>query len=151
MIEAIPDNMFSWNYFLTGDGHKAFWEKKWTSEQCSVLIDDDLFNVRKHGPGSGKWSLERNGDVIASAQKQSVFKRSFRLDTQIGVLYLMSYGAFTRRFFLGQEKEAIANISPRNLFSRKAQIDVLSEELDFPTTVFSFWLVVLCWRRQEGA
>lgn len=149
MIEADPYNIFSWNYFLEGMGHQAYWDKKWTSEQCSVLIDGDLYDIRKHGPGSGTWSLLREGDVLMTARKQSALRRSFVIDGRDGPLQVMSYGALSRSFFIGRGRDVIAEIIPRNPFSRKATINVFAEDLDFRTTVLAFWLVVITWRRQQ--
>lgn len=115
------------------------------------MIDGVLHEVRKHGLGSGHWSLEREGVVIASAQKISAVKRSFALQTAIGPLSLMSYGAFTRRFFVGKGNDVLASISPTSVFSRKAVIEVQDDALDFPLSVFACWLVVLLWRRRRSS
>ena len=110
-----------------------------------------LHEVKKHGFATGQWTLELDGQVVASAQKLSAFKRSFILDTNRGKVSLMAESAFRRRFIVGGASGLIATISPRNLFTRKAQIEVLDEDLEFPVVVFCFWLVVLCWRRQQSA
>ena len=94
-----PYNMFSWNYLLTGEGHRAYWQDKWTSKQCSILIDDALFEVKKHGITSVKWTLEHDGQVYCTGQKQSVLRRSFDIESPMGIINLGSIGAFRRGFF----------------------------------------------------
>ena len=75
MILAEPDHSFSWNYFISASNHEAYWDKNWTSEQCSLLIDGVLHEVKKHGRSSGYWTLERDGQVLVSGKKLSGFKR----------------------------------------------------------------------------
>lgn len=150
-IHGEPDNAFSWNYFLSGDGHQAYWDKKWSGEQCSVLIDGVLHEIRKHGAGSGQWSLERDGKVIASARKVSMWRRSFVVSTSSGMLRLMSHGMFDRSFFVGRGKKVIGSILPVGVFSRKVDMDIDDPDVDFPLAVFLFWLVILIWRRSQGS
>jgi hypothetical protein len=149
MILGSPYNLFSWNYLLKGEGHLAYWEKRWTSEQCSILIDDVLFEVEKHGVTSGYWTLQLGEMVYASAQKQSVWRRSFEIESPMGHLQLVSNGILRHSFTLGRDGEAIATIYPRNIFTRKAEVDILVDEYDFPTMTLVFWLVILTWRRQR--
>jgi len=151
MILGSPYSIFSWNYLFKGEGHQAYWDQKWTSEQCSILIDDSLFKVKKHGVTSGRWSLESENTVHATAQKTSVWRRSFQLETPMGVLHLGSNGALKRSFFLGLKGEVIATIYPKNIVSRHAEMEILVEDYDFPSMAFAFWLVILTWRRQQGS
>jgi hypothetical protein len=87
---------------------------------------------------------------IASAQKLSAFKHSFTISGPTGTLQLMSSGALTRGFFIGLGSEVVAMVDPLNPFTRKAEIELLSNDVDFPSLAFAFWLVVLTWRRQQG-
>ena len=151
MILGSPYSVFSWNYLFQGEGHQAYWDQKWTSEQCSILIDDVLFEVKKHGVTSGLWTLEKEGLPHASAKKLSIWKRSFHIETPMGLLHLGSNGALKRSFFIGLEGEVIATIYPRNVVSRHAEMEIHFPEYDFPSLAFAFWLVILTWRRQQGS
>ena len=144
MILAEPEHPLSWNYFLKADGHEAVWEKKWTSEQCSVLIDGALHEIRKHGVASGSWTLECDGKQVATARKRSAFKRSFDLETDTGIWHLKANGPLVRSFHLGAGEAVVTTIIPRHAFTRKAEINWLPDEVRFSTVVFSFWLAVLC-------
>ena len=79
-INCIPDSIISWNYFLQGPGHEAIWQKKLTSEQGSILIDGVFYTIKKHGVTSGKWTIERNGEVVYTGIKPSAFRRSFQIE-----------------------------------------------------------------------
>lgn len=151
MIVGAPYNLLSWNYFLKGQGHQAYWDQKWTSEQCSILIDEEYFEIKKHGVASGKWSLNKGDMLHSSATKRSAWKRTIDIDSPMGSLLLASNGAFRRSFFLALDGRVIATISPRRAFSWKAELDILVEEYDFPTMAFAFWLVITLWRRGEGS
>ncbi len=151
MIVGAPYNVFSWNYYLKGEGHEAYWDQKWTSEQCSILIDEEYFEVKKHGAWSGSWSLKRGESVYCTAQKTSAWKRSVDIDSPMGTLHLASNSAFRRSFFIALDGKVIATIDPRRILSWHAELDILVEEYDFPTLAFAFWLVILLWRRGEGS
>lgn len=151
MILGTPNSVFSWNYLLKGEDHQAYWEQKWTSEQCSILIDGSYFEVKKHGVASGRWSLESDNGLHCTAKKISFWKRSFEIESPMGLLLLCSNGALKRSFFIGLDGKVIATIHPKHAFSRHLEMDILIEDYDFPTMALSFWLVILTWRRQQGS
>jgi len=151
MILGSPYSVFSWNYLLSGEDHEAYWDKKWSSEQCSILIDGAYYEVKKHGVASGRWTLEGDGQVHCSAKKLSAFKRSFDIESPMGLLNLGSNGAFKRSFYIGLEGEVVATIYPRSWYSRHVEMEILCEDYDFPTMAFALWLVILTWRREHGS
>jgi len=116
-----------------------------------VHIDGVLYSIRKHGPASGFWTLEQEGEQVASAKKLSAFKRSFEIQSTENTFQLMSVSAFSRSFFVGKGDEIVATISPKRFFSYKARIEIEEEDFDFRIAVLAFWLVVISWRREEGA
>ncbi len=150
IISAEPDNPFSWDFFLKAGEHQAFLDKKWSSEQCDLLIDGELYRIRKHGPGSGQWTLEREGEVIVSGRKPNAFRRKFDVTTASGTLVLTSEWALSRSFIVAQDGELAATIRPNGPMTRKATMEVMSTDVKFPVAVFLFWLVVLVWRRQSS-
>lgn len=152
IITGKPLRPWSWSYYLEGGGHEAIWKKRWTSEQGSLLIDDEPFDVRKQGLGSGTWLLVQGDDIHSTARKTSAFRRRFLMTSPMGRLMLEPVSAFGRTFYLGTtDGDLVAMISPKNIFSRKAEIEVKDAQADFPTIVFSFWLTVILWRRAAGA
>lgn len=147
-----PLRPLSWSYFLEGGGHEAIWKKRLTSEQGSFLIDDAPFEVQKRGPGSGTWLLVGGDEIHSTARKTSAFRRRFLITSPMDRLQLEPISAFGRTFYLGTDAgDLVAMISPKNVFSRKAEIYVKASDVDFPTIVFAFWLTVITWRRQAAA
>lgn len=152
IIACKPLRPLSWSYFLEGGGHEAIWKKRLMSEQGSFLIDDESFEVQKRGPGSGTWFLVQGEETRCTARKTSAFRRRFILTSPMGGLQLEPVRAIGRTFYLGtRDGDLVAMISPKNVFSRKAEIDVKTAEADFPTIVFAFWLTIIMWRREAAA
>ena len=147
---ATPDHAFSWNYYLKGDGHVCYWENQWTKEQGSLLIDQVLHEINKHGTTSGYWTMECDGEVIASAKKVSITKWNFWLDSPMGEIYLGYDGFPNRSHFVAQDGKVIATIRPKRRFSRHAIIETLVEDVDIKTLTLCFWLVIVCWKRDVG-
>jgi hypothetical protein len=139
--------MCSWDFYLEGEGHQATVEFNWLSEQGSITADGASFDVRKHGTLSGHWTLDHAGQEVASAQKSTPFTRTFELQSPIGTLVLCAESAFGRSFCLESSRYRLATISPKHAFTRRATIQTVEREFDFPIISFSFWLVVLTWRR----
>ena len=134
---------------MEGGGHQAIWQKKWTSEQASILIDESYFTIKKHGVGSGTWSMETDAQVVFSGVKTSIFKRWFEIEGNGRKFGLGAVSAFGRSFYLEEDGEVVAMITPKHAFSRKAEIEVLDSSVEFPVVVFSFWLAILTWRRRR--
>jgi hypothetical protein len=147
MIRCIPKGICSWDFFLQGEGHDASLEFNWIGEQGRVIADGVVFEVRKHGVFSGHWALDREGEIVASAQKSTAFTRTFEIESSIGSLVLRAVSPFSRSFRIERSGDLLATISPVHAFNRRATIETRASDLDFPTTSFSYWLAVLTWRR----
>ncbi len=119
----------------------------WIDEQGSIQVGDSDMEVRKHGMLSGHWTLERSGESLASAHKSSPLTRTFDVEDSSGRYRLQAVSAFGRSFHIQCADKQVAIINPVHAFTRRANIEVNSGDLDFATTCFSFWLVVLMWRR----
>ena len=148
-INCIPDSIISWNYFLQGPGHEAIWQKKLTSEQGSILIDGVFYTIKKHGVTSCKWTIERNGEVVYTGIKPSAFRRSFQIEGMGKTYDLGPLSVFSRSMYFSCEGTVLALISPKHAFTRKAEIEILQDDADFPPIVFAFWLTILTWRRRQ--
>lgn len=149
IIRCIPMGIFSWAFRLEGEGHSASLRLDSFVEQGVIVADDIEFEVKKHGVLSGRWTLERAGQQVASAQKCDPFTRTFDIQTPGGSLVLRAESAFLRDFRLEHSGELLATISPDHLFTRRATIETLANDLDLPTICFSFWLAALTWRRRR--
>ena len=96
---------------------------------------------------SGHWTLERAGQEVASAQKTTAFGRTFEMQTPMGSLSLSAAYPIGRTFRLERSGNALAMISPVHPFTRRASIQTITKDYDFPIISFSFWLAALTWRR----
>ncbi len=149
MIRCMPNGICSWNFRIIGEEHDASLEFNWTGEQGAITADGVCFDVRKHGAFSGHWTLEHDGKEIVSGQKSTVFTRTFEIHDPNVHLVLRAVSPFGRSFVVEHLNKLIATIAPDHAFTRRAKIDLHSKNLDFATICFSFWLVVLTWRRAQ--
>jgi len=116
-------------------------------EQGAIRLEGVQFEVRKHGMFSGYWTLDHEGNEVASGQKSTAFGRTFAIQDPSGDLILRAESAIGRSFRLERSGEIIATMVPDHILTRRATIDIRTETWDFPTVCFSFWLVALMWRR----
>ncbi|MCA9138698.1 MAG: hypothetical protein KDB00_18130 [Planctomycetales bacterium] len=146
-IRCLPRSICSWSYELSWGEHRGLLELNVMGEQGSINIDGTDFQVCKHGMLSGNWTLRHNGEEVAEAQKSSAFTRTFEIDSPGGPLRLEAESVFNRSFFLRSGDQIIATMRPDHPFTRRARIEIVAQDWDFPTICFSFWLVAQMWRR----
>jgi hypothetical protein len=151
MIQCKPKGMFSWNFFLEGEGHQAILDFNWVGEQGHINIDGTVYDISKHGMFSGEWSLNLDGVRVATAQKSNAFTRTFEMISRDEAFLIRAKSAFGRSFVLEYSDAVVAAITPNHPFGRSATINTRDSRMDFPTIAFAFWIVVLNWRRQAGA
>jgi hypothetical protein len=151
MIRCKPKGICSWNFFLDGEGHQATLEFNWLGEQGNITADGIPLVVHKHGVFSGHWTLDREGKEIASGQKSSALTRTFEIQDQNDTLVLRAESAFGRSFRIERSGDLIATVTTDHAFTRRATIEILDQKWDFTTICFSFWLVVLIWRRAASS
>ncbi|MHC4848771.1 MAG: hypothetical protein ACYTEG_09985 [Planctomycetota bacterium] len=147
MIRCTPRGICSWAFELEGEGNRASLEFDWASEQGEIVINAKPFRVRKHGPFSGSWTLERNGEQRASARKDSAFSRAFEITFAKETLTLEAASAFQRKMILESDGEVVATFDPDHACTRRASITTHRHACDFALLCFSFWLTVQMWRR----
>jgi hypothetical protein len=151
MIRCKPKGICSWDFFLDGEDHHASLEFNWLAEHGAITADDVPFEVRKHGVFSGRWTLDGDRRPVASAEKSSVFTRTFEIRKRGDALVLRAESALGRSFRLERSGEVIATIRPDHAFTRRATIEVPARRWHFPTICFAFWLAVLTWRRDASS
>ncbi len=139
----------SWNYHLTGDGHRAELRTAWLTERGTIEADGRAMTVVKHGPVSGTWTLEGQDRILYTARKPNPLTRAFSIVAEDGsIAELRACSAFSRRMML-HAPEIDFRIEPAHPFTRRASIT--GRCLDFPLVCFAFWLTVIIWRRAAGA
>ena len=147
MIRCQPKGVCSWDFFLDGEGHHASLDFNWLGEQGAITADGTSFEVCKHGVFSGHWTLEQAGKLVVEAQKSTAFTRTFELQDLHHALVLRAESPFGRSFRVERSNDVIAKVAPVHAFTRRATIETSAQDYDFTTISFSFWLVVLTWRR----
>ena len=148
MLTCTPLSICSWNFRVNGGplGPATLLFNTFT-EQGSVSVGDTELAVRKHGPLSGEWTLERDGTTYAEARKPSAMIRSFEMSAGDIQLVLKAESLFTRSFELVTGDTVVGTIRPVHPLTRRANIECGSAVPDL-AQLFSFWLVALTWRRQ---
>ncbi|PCJ54183.1 MAG: hypothetical protein COA70_05995 [Planctomycetota bacterium] len=131
------------------EGGKASLVFNLMGEQGSLTLDGETYLVRKHGMGSGHWSLELDEQEVLSAQKVSMLSRRIEMSTPMGELTLSPESAMGRSFKLFREEQVLARIEPVHPFTRRSTIQLDAEDYDAPTLAFAFWLVLMSWRRAQ--
>jgi hypothetical protein len=91
--------------------------------------------------------MNHEGQDVASAQKSTVFTRTFEIQDPSGELVLRAESPLGRSFRLERSDNVIATMRPDHAFTRRASIEILTKQWDLPTVYFSCWLAVLMWRR----
>jgi hypothetical protein len=142
MLDCNPV-LFSCTYDIHGASAPAQVRYYWGSEQGSIDIGSQHYEVVKQGWLSGEWTLECGGQVIARAL-QPLFTRSFEVEHN-GQELTLSPVLFSRQFDVSIGSQLIGTIGPTGVFTRRSlvQCDALSELMQ----IFCFWLVALTWRR----
>ena len=151
MIEAIPTSIFSKNFRLrqqdklVGEFGTSLWR-----EQARVELEEGTYNLRREGFCSGDFYIEKDGKVVASATKPSIFRNVFQIDLPNHHLTLRKQSLLNRRLAVFEGDKQIGSVYPRSIFARRFNIDLPS---DWPlaSRIFVFWLAFLIWNRQNAA
>jgi hypothetical protein len=147
MLTALPTTLFSWHFRVkAGDALVADVKFDFLAEQGTILHRGDLLAVRKHGPLSGHWTLERKGEGLAEAIKPSAFQRRFEAILPGGLMMIEAKSALGNGFDLSMGGRSIGTIRPVHLFTRQAAIECEPNVAE-RDQLFAFWLVALAWRR----
>lgn len=147
MLTCLPRFFGSWSYDVSGEGSgTARVTFNFFTEQGTIAFQGSEYRVRKHGPLSGRWTLERDGKVCAEARKPSAFFRSFEVRSGAAEFTVKARSAFTRGYDLLARGTVVGTIRPAHAFTRRAVIECRSSVPEL-SQLFSFWLVVLTWRR----
>jgi hypothetical protein len=148
MLTCLPQSLCSWDYQIrdaaAGPATVTF---NFFTEQGAITLGPGEFTIRKHGPLSGHWTLEQNGQSVAEAYKPNALFRRFELNAIETPLTVQARSPFTRRFEILRDDSRLGNIWPAHLFTRRAFMEC-TPDIPELAQLFAFWLVVLTWRRQ---
>ena len=146
-LTCVPQSLCSWNFYVYGASlGPAEITFNFFLEQGMISFGNSNLSVQKQGWLSGRWILEENGRKVAEALKPSAFFRSYQITANGLKVDLDLRSVFTRSFNLSIAGRPSGEIRPVHAFTRRAVIDCAAA---VPETLqlFSFWLVLLSWRR----
>jgi hypothetical protein len=151
MLTCIPQSLCGWDFRVLGaSAGSAALTLNFFTEQGIISLGPNEFIVRKHGPASGHWTLERGGRTVADGRKPSAMFRSFELTGEGFHLTVRANSALTRRYDIISGGQTIGTIRPAHAFTRRAFVECPSEIPEF-AQLFSFWLAAITWRRAANA
>jgi hypothetical protein len=148
MLSATPKSWFSWDYAVSRNhDHLANIDISCWREKGTLTVEGQQYGVYRERPLSGKFILESNGTILASAEKPSSLRRRLLIGDAVGRQYeLKPRDMFSRTFQLHAGSTLIGSLSAKGLFSRGMNID-LPETLPLPVRVFVIWLTAILWKR----
>jgi hypothetical protein len=155
MLTCTPLSLCSWNYRVLGlPVGEGTTELYMLSEQGRLSLGGAAYEVVKHGPMSGHWTLEGGGRVVAEARKPSAMYRTMVVSCGEAALTVRAASPFTRVFEVlvgesdvdGAAARVVGSVRPVHPFTRRAimECDAAVPQL---AQMFVFWLVAMSWRR----
>ncbi len=152
MLHAKPLSLFSASYRVFEDGRPvAVIRANRLREAGTFILEEAAYSVYREGVFFGRYVLEdEDGEVLATAEKPSLFARRFVVEHDGSTLVLRAASLFRRPFVLIEDGEEIGSIHPERLFSRSALAN-LPESLPLAVRCFLLWIVLLIWRRDSGS
>ena len=148
MIECRPLSICSWGFKLSGENFSAETDIDWVGESGEIAVNGRVLTVTKTGIFSPEWTLAENGITVATATKNSMLTRSFKIGSNDQSFDLEALSPFARSMSLVGAGISM-NIEPVHPFTRRATISGTSN--NDAVVAFAFWLTLLIWRRQSNA
>jgi hypothetical protein len=152
MLEAIPTNLFSYNFRLQQGGELVGEvDVSMLRDKAQVELQEGTYTLRREGLWSGDYLLEKDDTVIARATRTGVFQPSFEVALPNSrPVMLRRLSMWNRPFGLFEGEKQIGSVYPAGMFTRRSNIDLPG---DWPliNRIFVFWLVFLIWKRQSAA
>ena len=151
MLSAVPDGWFSWGFTIFDD-HKAIAQidLAWMREAGELYLDGSNYRVFREGLLSGAFILEKEGRMLARAEKPSALIRSFKVEYNDKIYTLEAESALRRKFVLRRGGQTVGSVRPENAFTRRAIID-LPVDIALPVRIFMVWLTLVMWKRDADA
>jgi hypothetical protein len=147
MLSCVPVSLCSSNYRVLGlPAGEGTTEINWFSEQGRLSLGGATYEVVKHGPMSGEWTLEARGEIVAAARKPSMLTRTAIVTFGEATLTVQAVSPFTRVFEVSIGERVVGRVRPVHPFTRRG---VMECDAAVPQLVqmFVFWMVAMSWRR----
>lgn len=154
MLEVIPDGWLSSRYTVARDGVGiAALGFRAVREAGLITAGDDQFEVRRQRPSSGDWHLERAGGVVvATAQRPSAWRSQIvvRASDQPNVVHLRRPSTWRRTIEVVESERKVGEIRQTSMWRQRIEAD-LPDDLPQAMQLFSLWLVLLLFRREDSS
>jgi len=118
-------------------------------EKGALSIDRTSYRMYREGWLSGAFVLERDGSVVARAEKAGVFHRKYLVRYGDREYTLAARSMFRRPFAVLDGSTEIGSIERTTVFTREAKAD-LPDAWPLPLRAFVIWLAWMQWRRDAA-
>jgi hypothetical protein len=151
VLRLVPESWLTWNFDVLDNDRKITEIKTSTlPESGRFSIEGSEFHAHREGMFSGEFFLEKDGEIVARAQKPSALKSSFDIEFSDRRYTLKKESWAGRSFVLLQGDLEVGSIRPEGMLTRKATVQ-LPDDLPIPLQVFVMWLTILLWKREADA
>ena len=148
MLQVAPTNWYSWDFTVSQASKRVaavdvsgWWQKG------ELTIEGAKYDVYRES-WTGPYVLERNGSVIARAEKPSAFFRRYLVRYLDREYTLEAQSHFRRAFVVLEGTRQIGSIEPTCAFKRNAKAD-LPEGWPLAVRAFVIWLTMIQWRQSS--
>ena len=149
-LQVAPAHWLSSDFTLRQDAKPvADVQLNWWCEKGALTIDRTRYRMYREGWLSGAFLLEREGSVIARAERAGVFRRKYLVRYRDREYTLAPRFAFRRPFVLLDGSQEIGSITRTTVFTREAMAD-LPDAWPLPVRAFVIWLAMIQWRRDRS-
>jgi hypothetical protein len=149
-LQVAPTHWYSSDFTVRQASRQvADADVSWWREKGALTIEGARYEVYRDGLLNGRFVLERNGTVIARAEKPSAFFRKYLVRFGDREYTLDARSAFRRAFVLLDGTRQIGSIEPTSAFTRSAMAD-LPDSWPLPVRAFVIWLTMIQWRRDKS-
>ena len=150
MLQVVPTHWYSSDFTVRQASKPvADVDVSWWREKGTVTIEGVRYEAYRDGVLTGTFVLERNGAVIARAEKPSAFFRKYLVRHGDREYALNARSAFRRAFVLLDGTREIGTIEPASALTRGA-IANLPDSWPLPIRAFVIWLTMIQWRRDQS-
>lgn len=151
MLEIVPYAWYSWRFrvFLPDEEITQI-EPSWFGERGRFELDSVAYMARRDSVIRGSFVLEKDGHVLARAERTGLLLRSFWVMAGDRRLSLKPVGPLARRFVLLHGDRIVGSVRPKGFFTRAITSD-LPEEILLPVRVLIVFLVLVQRRRRARA
>ncbi len=146
VIRCLPQGICSWNYWLNHNGKQdAVIMNCGFRGSGKLIIEGSTLDMKKRGFFQTSWQVQYEGQELMSASRPNILSSQTTVEDPYGEWTLRRISCFQRAMSVSQNELTFATIRPDHCFTRRATIEVLRPEIQYPTLVFCFWLAAHGW------